>query len=172
MSEFENILKDPVDVYGLIESLDFTEENLVEACLQQGKLFLEASRYRVKKMRRKIEAKAKLEAAETRVSLHYRIKKQKGTRGSMTEGYIRDRVGTHPDVLSAKKKLGEAVVAEEWAEALLEAYKMRDSACRVLSRILGAEAVAEHKAVRVEGEKNALDKMKDRLRSKYRNGHD
>ena len=167
MSNFEKILDAPVNVRKLIDNLDFAEEDLVNATLHQPKLFLEASRYRVKKLRKKIQARTEEDSVTTRVSLKYRVLKEKGKKSLGTESAIKDRVAAHPDVIEAKSAYADAVIGEEWASSLARAYEMRGKACDILCRILTTEAAAEHKKIRMGEVTDNLKTARENLRKRY-----
>src|ERR1035437_10018047 len=101
-STLDVILDEPVDLAELIAKLDFTEENIIAANREQATLFLEASRYRVKKMRGRIQAEARLDAEKAKASLFFRIKK--AAKSGITEGYVKDKVMMDTGVQEARVK--------------------------------------------------------------------
>src|ERR1017187_10337095 len=118
-STLDVILDEPVDLAELIAKLDFTEENIIAANREQATLFLEASRYRVKKMRGRIQAEAKLDAEKAKSSLFFRAKKRV-SKTNITEGFIKDQVSVDLGVQAARFKYDKSQVYEEWAKLLLE----------------------------------------------------
>jgi hypothetical protein len=162
----QNILDEPVDLKGLLKKLDFTEEDLIRADLEQPRLYMEASRFRVRLMRKVIQAEAALELVSVGSALRIR-KKYRELGKSITESAIKERVANNPDVQDCKKRLGEVEAMEEWAKLLLEAFKMRRDAVKILAEVLGAEANAEIRHQRKEFELEGYSKLKDRVRKKY-----
>jgi len=170
-NSLDNLLAEPVNVKSLIEQLDFSEENIMVANREQPSLFLEASRYRVKKMRSRIQAEAVLESEKANAALFLR-KKKIGRDSGITEGYIRDKVAVHPKVEEARTKFDNCQVHEEWAKLLLEAYRQRRDAIRTLAELLGAEANAQARAARKDAEMAGFENLKRDIRKKYRNRGD
>jgi len=169
-STVSNLLASPVNVNSLIEALDFAEENIVKANREQPSLFLEASRYRVKKMRARIQKESAYEMQQSQASLILRKLKVKGN--SITEGYIRDKVRVRPSVIEAKNEYDDSLSNEEWAKLLLEAYRQRASAIKTLAEILGAEANAQARLARRDAEMIGFDKLKEKVRKRYKGESD
>jgi len=167
MNRMEELLSQPVNLDDLIEKLDFSEENVIQANREQATLYLEASRYRVKKMRGRIRAESKFEAAKTEAAMILRQKKRSGEKGSITEGYIKDRVATNPHVHSAKRKFEDAVAYEEMAKLLLETYRQRGRAIQTLAEILGAEAHAQARQARRDIEEAGLDQLRRQVKRRF-----
>ena len=167
-STLSEILDAPVDLKGLMDKLDFSEEAVLQANREQPSLFLEASRYRVKKMRTRIQSESNLKAEQANASMFLRLKKKKAEKGSsFTEGYIKDKVTVHPGVIEAQAQEDNAQVYEEWAKLLLEAYRQRGHAIKTLAEILGAEANAQARQSRKEFEIEGFEKLKDAVRKRY-----
>jgi hypothetical protein len=167
MTKLNDILKEPVDLDNLIAKLDFAEEAVITANREQASLFLEASRYRVKKMRSRIKAESAFESAKTNAAMFLRRRKKTGEKGGITEGFIRDQVATNPAVIETKKAFEDAEVYEEWGKHLLEAYRQRAHAIKTLAEILGAEANAQARIARKDMELAGFEDLKDRVRRKY-----
>jgi hypothetical protein len=166
----EEILSEPVDLPGLIEKLDFSEENIIQANREQADLFLEASRYRVKRMRARIQAESQLEAEKAKASIFFRLKKRNSTdkkAPNLTEAYIKDKIGVDAGVLEIRAKYDDALVYEEWAKQLLEAYKQRGRAIQTLSELLGAEAYAQARLARKTLELEGLETLKESVRKRF-----
>lgn len=166
-SKLDAILDEPVDLQGLIEKLDFSEENILVANREQPSLFLEASRYRVKKMRGRIQAESNLKAEEAKAGLFLRAKKKLAPKAGVTEGYIKDKIFVHPEVVIARERLDKSQVYEEWAKLLLETYRQRGRTIQTLAELLGAEAYAQAKIGHKEVELEGLEKLKAAVRKKY-----
>ena len=164
-TSLDSLLDQPIDLKALIAGLDFSEENIVIANREQPSLFLEASRYRVKKLRARIQAESLLESERARAAMVYR--KKKATSGGITEAYIREKVSVNAEALDAREHLDRAMVHEEWAKLLLEAYRQRGHAIKTLAEILGAEANAQARLARKDLETEGFEKIKQAVRSKY-----
>jgi len=165
-SALDTLLDEPVDLSGLIEKLEFTEENIIVANREQSALFLEASRYRVKKMRSRIQAEAQLDAEKAQASIFFRSKK-KTSKVNITEGHIKDKVAVDSDVHEARQKYDKAQVYEEWARLLLEAYRQRGHAIKTLAELLGAEANAQARVARKDLEQAGFENLRESVRKRY-----
>jgi hypothetical protein len=163
-NEFLDYLKEPVKFKRLLGDLDFPEEELARAAREQPSLFLEASRYRVRCMRRRIRAKAALESVYSEVALRYREKKQAD---KLTEKAIANKVIAHPNVITAQKELDSAEVAEEYSKLLVEAYRQRKDACKILADILGQEMHAEVRLRNSALETAGMGKLKEKVKRKF-----
>ena len=170
-TSLEAILAEPVDLARLIEHLDFTEENLIQANREQPALFLEASRYRVKRMRQRITAETLLDTEKAQAGIFFRLKKRnekdKGKGSTLTEAYIKEKVIVDKSVVAAREAFDKATVYEEWARHLLDAYKQRGYAIQNLAELLGAEAFAQAKLGQKELEIAGLEQLKKAVRAKY-----
>ena len=159
------MLVEPVDLDKLIAELDFSEENVIKANREQATLFLEASRYRVKKMRNRIQAEAEYESRQAEASIFLRGLKKKGS--AITEGYIRDKVSIHPKVIRAREKFDKSQAYEEWSKLLLEAYRQRGHAIKTLAELLGAEANAQARLARKDAEMMGFESLKKKVRKRF-----
>ena len=164
-SNLDEILNEPVDVSALIEKLDFSEENIIVANREQPALFLEASRYRVKRMRSRIQAESHLDTEKAKASLFFRIKK--AAKSGITEAYVKDKVTMDKGVQEVRAKYDRAQVYEEWSKLFLEAYRQRGHAIKTLSEILGAEANAQARLARKELEVAGFENLKEQVRKRY-----
>jgi|ERR1019366_3114305 hypothetical protein len=165
----EEILSEPVDLPGLIDHLDFSEENIIQANREQPQLYLEASRYRVKRMRARIRAESNLDTEKAQASIFLRLKSRnsKDKNAKLTEPYIKEKVAVSAAVVEARESFDKAQVYEEWSQRLLEAYRQRGHAIQTLAQLLGAEASAQARLVRKEVELAGLESLKDSVRKRY-----
>lgn len=154
-------------VTALIDKLSFAEEALAQALLEQAMLLMEASRYRVRKMRARLAADADFNRMCAEVSLMLRRSEKK-----RTEGYIRDVVTASPRIRKAKQLLDEAKVSEEAAKMLLDAYHARGSMAKALVELIGAQAAVESKFIRGELERMGLSKITQKVRNRFRGEQD
>lgn len=162
----ESILNRPVNLKGLIDKIAFDPEDLEHAALEQPGLYLEASRYRTLKMRKKNSAYVTMNAVKARLGLSYRKKKRDGQR--LTEGAVKDAALFDPEMVSACKGLDHASEEEEWAKALVEVFRQRLSVIKVLTEIRVAEISNEIREVKnkmaVDSMHNAAAKARDKFR--------
>jgi hypothetical protein len=159
------LLDEPVDLALLIQHLDFSEENIIMADREQPGYFLEASRYRVKKLRSRIAKESALDSEKAKASLFFRSKK--GKREGVTEAYIKEKVVLDPRVQKSRELYDRSLVYEEWAKLLLEAYRERGRAIKTLAELLGAEAFAQARVGHKEMELAGFEALKRAVKKKY-----
>ncbi len=157
--------KNNSEVRKLVEALDFSEQDLRGAIYLQPKLFLQASSYRVKKMRSYIEAKALLRSAEARSALFFR---EKFADEKITESKVKDLTVVAKIVQAAQAKVDEARVSDKWAELLLDAFSARGHACRELVEIMGMESALAVREEREKREHLGMKKLAKDVETKYR----
>jgi hypothetical protein len=148
----------------LLSKLSFAEENLPQATLEQPSLFLDAARYRVQKLRLKIQAKSSYETVWAKSANEIRTK-MSGTK--LTKDYIENLVITRPPVIAAKKTLDEAMVSDEWAQLLLEAFRMRSHACKGMVDILRAETASDFRQELQGKQKKELDALVEEVEKRF-----
>lgn len=146
----------------LLERLEYTEETLHVAVLEQAKLFMEASNYRVRKMRERQQAEAEWERVKAVIGLKLRRQKKSG-RGGVTERHIMDLVEASQTARAAKKKYQTAAQLEEWSKLLLEAFRMRRDSLKVLASFVYVEDTMR---VGHEESRKRMQREKERLRQR------
>ena len=153
-----------VNLPELIDSLDFAEERTAEAILNQSKLLLKASHYRVNKLRARMKAEAAMELVRAKTALLIRGNSE----GKITEAFIKETVECDGDVQIAQRAYDEAKAAEEWGKQLIEAYQMRGSMLKALVQLLGAEAAVESGFVRTEMERMGVGQLREKVMARYK----
>jgi len=155
------------DLALLIKNLEFAEEEVASAATSQAKFFIEASRYSVSKMRELMRADAALTEARAECAIEIRNQGVQPNGKPVTDSYIAEQIDLNPDVAKAKAEADMARAANEFARLLLEAYRMRSSAIKVLAEILGAEAASDARAQREELALAAHRQVAGDVRRKY-----
>jgi hypothetical protein len=126
----------------LISQLTVVDENIRAEAIRQPQLFIEAVRYRVRKMRVRAQAEAELEAFDAQLSITLRAKAiRRGDKG--TEGYFKARLQKHSKHRSLQAAVNAAEANEEFSKLLIEAYRMRRDAVKILADAQGYEAMRE-----------------------------
>lgn len=166
--DIEEYLSQPVDLKSLVDELQFNADDVEAAALRQPKLFLEASRYRVKKMRKKARRLIKVELIEADVAHRLRRASRNAERGEkMTESAISDAVKLDPKWKKEKLKLERAFEEEEFAKQLLETYRHRQSTIKVVADIRNAEMSNELRQVKqnmaLEGQRKLAERARKRV---------
>lgn len=124
----------------LIAALGVTEENIFAEAARMAILFARAARYRVDTMRKKAVAEAALDACTSRLSLMYRARPSgKGK----TEAYFKARIALNPRYQRLSRAKEDANHREELAKLIIDAYKMRRDAIKVIGEHRGLENIRE-----------------------------
>ena len=149
-----------MEIDELIDKLSLVAENILEEAAGQPLLFIEASRYRVARMRGTKKAKAWLDYLESRVALLHR-QRARANDDKMTEAAVRERVLTNKKVRLARRALDDAEAHEEFAKLLLDAYRQRRDAVRIIGESQLAEGTREGRELEYIAQKK---KMRERAR--------
>lgn len=157
-----NPLDEKVDIRRLLAKIDFVEEDYRNANLEQPKLLYGVVRYRVQKMRSRVQAEMSLK--QIRASRSYRLRK---TGKYKTEGAIKDKLDQDESFIRAEKKMNEASFDEELAKQLVEVFKQRGGAIQNIikansNEIAGALWKLEH-----DGKSKKLQDASALLRGKF-----
>ena len=161
--DMNDIIAEPVDVEELISTLDFTDEDVLSAAKAQPLLYVHAVRFRIQQMRKRTKAESALSVLRSVKALALR---QKGAAAGdrVTEGSIKERLDCDKEVLKASKQFNDAEQWEEYSKLLLEAFRMRRDALKVVADLIGAEVYVQR---RVDDSPSELQKAKRRLQDKY-----
>lgn len=157
-------LGDSVNLNELINSLELSEEALAHEILEQPKLFLQAARYRVEKMKVRMRAEAVLNQIQLETAGKVR---QTEADVKVTEKYIQEQTDQDPSVRAAQRAFDDAKVMEEWSKLLLDSFRERGSSCKVIVQLLGAEAAKESGLFRAELEHLGVNQLKDKVKKRY-----
>lgn len=152
-----------VDLKELIAAMEFAQEGVPAAILEQAKLLLHASYYRVTKMKARMKAEASLSETQTQVALTIRT----DTEVKITENYVREQTEVNPEVIAAKKAYDDAKAMEEWAKAIVDSYQMRGSMLKAYVQLLGFEMATESGLIRTQLEELGVGKLKRDVQKKY-----
>lgn len=165
MDENDVILRE-VDLRKLVKRLDILDENVIRHAEEQPHLYLRAARFRARKQHELIEADRKLDLAKAEASLKLRKADRDGK--PRTEAYYKELVLQDSRVRKYQKRYNAAVVADEFAKQLLEAYRQRAQSIRIIGSVMGAEALSEIRF----GESDKARKMKEKIKAHYRDFED
>lgn len=123
----------------LIGRLVIVDVNVKNEAMEQPMLFIQAARYRVARMRDVSRAKSELEATMSGLSLVVRAKGRGQER--MTEGYVKARILKNPKTKLLQRALQKAEEREEFSRLLLEAFRMRRDAIRIIAEMQNYEGI-------------------------------
>jgi hypothetical protein len=116
----------------LIEKLPIVSEDVLAEAAVQPQLFMEAAQYRIEKMRGRSQASAELEQNRSRIALKVRAEKDP-TGKKPTEGAVMARVELSATTKQFRQNHDDACAKEEFSKLILEAYRMRRDAIRILA---------------------------------------
>lgn len=119
-------LDEKVDLKKILDKLFFSEEDVINANLEQPKLMYAVARYRVQLMRVRMQKEASLKLVRAQAAHKYRKLMRDGKH--LTEGAVREKVDSTHDVVKAEHSLDHAVIDEELAKQLFEVFKQRQIA--------------------------------------------
>lgn len=164
MTKTEKFLSKPSNIDELIEGLDVDDMDVIGAARSQAGLYVKAVRYRVQKMRRRIEAESTLDTVKTDLALRIREKERQQAgvkRKPMTETHIKELLLRNPRYREALDDYNEALVEEEFGRKLTDAFDHRGKAIRVVADLIGHEVALEKKM----GEYQELANLKKEIRN-------
>lgn len=173
--DFQDILNERVDIKVLLDSLDFTDETIGHAALDQGKLFSRVAQYYIQAMRNRICAETALDARKAdrghffrqRDSERRQASKTAASQKQMTEGRLSELIKLSPSVKKLQDEYDRWVVVEEWAKQMIEAYRQRAQMIKAVAGILGEEAVSDLRIFKENRAKERLRKTRATLAKKY-----
>jgi hypothetical protein len=166
--DFEEYLKRNVDLKELISKLDFTEEEVEYAAMEQPKLFLRVSRFRVQKMRDRVEAELSYENKLAQYSSKYQERKDEKGKRQLTEGAVKAKVQLKPEIQKLRKRMELSFVFEKASELLVEAYRSREKAIKIIMDARWAEGGKLIRQATEEGGKKAAKKLARDIRDRYK----
>jgi hypothetical protein len=114
----------------LISQLSILEENIIAEAARMAIWFAKAAQYRVEMMRRRCRAEAALDECAATLNLRYRAR-QTGER--KTEAYFKARITLNPKHKRLLKEKEEADYREELSKLVLDSYRMRRDAIKIVA---------------------------------------
>jgi hypothetical protein len=172
--KMSNILDDylnkEVDLKQLVKKIDFTDEEVEDAAAEHPKLFLRVARFRVQKMRDRVEAELAYEARLAKLGSKYRERKDEKGKRKLTEGPVSAKVQLDPKIGSLKRRMEMSHVHEKFAELLVTTYHKREFAIKIIMDARWAEVGKALKVMKEEGAKKMSKKLQEEVRSRYRQG--
>lgn len=153
----------------LIENLALVDENILAEAARQPLLFIDAVRYRVHAMRKRSQAVAELDYRKSRLALSIRGKRSEAGEKA-TNALVDAMVEKHSIVRGLRDNVERAFELEEFSKLILEAYRMRRDAIRVIaesqiaegrSGVNEVERIEQSKRIRASVRK--LDEKRNRV---------
>lgn len=125
------------DLDTLLEKLEFGDETISDAVLEQASLYMASADYRIEQMRKRMRKELHFD----RIRAHYALEIRNNHQGkkTLTEAHIKEQLEEIDEYLKVRKELEELEVAEKWAELLVRAYEMRRDALKMYVQMTGGE---------------------------------
>lgn len=125
----------------LIQNLKVLDTNIIAEAVRQPSLFMKAADYRVSKMRARASIGARLDYERAHTATKFRNAKYSGDEDAkkLTEASIKERVDASPVIRRLREKNDRAYEREELSKLLVEAYRQRNSAIKIVAEIQGFE---------------------------------
>jgi hypothetical protein len=166
MTEIERILSADVDLQALLKKLDFADDNVEQASLEQAKLFVGVSSIRIQKMRARQKYASMVEVKKAALGLRFR-KEAREEGEKLTEAHISARMARDKKLRALEDRLAQAEAEEEFAKLLVEAFRMRRDALRIIGDHRNNEALALRSGIGRTKLMEDVTNARERLRKKY-----
>ncbi len=163
--KIKSVLMGDMTIGQILSHVNFEDEEVEDAARTLPKCLLEAVRYRVRIMRRRMEKGQSLDV--TRVNVSQKIREAaKRTGDKVTEGGVKELTELSPVVRKLQSEMIKLVELEEFAKLLLECFRYKKAAIIVVADMTNAEAaiLRYHEAGDAKGKLATLQKQ---ARDKY-----
>lgn len=128
-------------VVDLLAKLDFEDHEVLSAATSQPALYMKACDYRVACMRKQQQAEFRLDVV--RADTAAKLRDEYAERGEkIAEKLMNELLDGNKDVQAARVESETADRGEEYSKLLVEAYRHRRDALRVVADMMRAEEIA------------------------------
>lgn len=165
--EIEGVIGAQVKLQRLIKKLDFSEEDIEHAAMEQPTLAYEAARYRIQIMRERVQAEMAYEAKVSRYQARYREKKGDNGKRELTEGAVKDKVARLPRIRKLRRKYEMLMVVEEFARSLVFLYNQRLDCIKAVISVRKYEGSADFRKMAEDEARKKSKKLRDEARRRY-----
>jgi hypothetical protein len=165
-ADLTTIIHEPVNLKKLLAKLDFVDEEVANAAKEQPMLYLTAARFRIQKMQRRIQAESSLAVTKAQRGAKFRAKVAEGGE-RVTEGRVNEMLVKDKEVRQLEDTARAAAEQEEFAKMLLDAYRMRKDALKIVVDLMGAELYVQRSMEGTGELRKIKDKLKQKLGKKY-----
>lgn len=146
----------------LIALLGIVDENIINTAREQPKLFVKAARYRVEKMRERARVGAELDVLKSTIKQQKRNKKDE-TGKKLPEAALTELMELDPRVQQLRAKSDDAYFWEELGKSILEAFRQRNSAIKIIAEAQQFEAMRESVSIEKDEQNRKLKNKARRL---------
>jgi hypothetical protein len=134
--EHHSAIRDQVD--SILNRMDFSEEDIVRATVENVRILKDAIPLRIDCIRAASAAEMNLERQTAELSLS--IRNEARLNGEkMTEGLIEAYILTNDNITDLKKKLGSAKAWDMYSKLLIDACSMRRDCLQIIERMMARE---------------------------------
>jgi hypothetical protein len=166
-SRLKKLLDTPVALEQVLNKLDFTEEDILRAAMENPSLYLMAGTFRVQKMRKRMKAQHRLDLAQAEAGLRIRKIRTPDGKKKYTEPQIKEKIVLEDDVKENRQKLDGAFEEEEFSKLLLDSCRYRKDALRIIVDGRLSEAAGELREAKEGMVRSDMRKRSQQLRKKY-----
>jgi hypothetical protein len=158
-------MDDEIDIRKVLKKIDFVEENVKHANLNQPLLQLEVAKYKVQKFRRRVSLETKFNLERARKAIRFRRSHNEGKTKAITEPALKALLDRDAELYQLQKKVNRAIVEEEFAKQLFEVFKQRQSAIKIVAEFRKLETakslIDAEKEMQVEKHKRAVKMLRE-----------
>ncbi len=123
--------KDGINIKALLDHIDFSSDNVVEAATENAPLFRIAIDYRIECLRNRNAAKMSWEVAKADKEL--RIREDARNNGErVTERNVEAIILVDPAITDLQEKYNRADEIDEYSKLVVEAFRMRRDCLRII----------------------------------------
>jgi len=165
MSHFDPLAQ-KVHVRKLIEKIEFTEEDVASANLEQPKLAYAAARYRVQMMRKRMQCESHYKLVRAQWAYKYRKYTQNGK--PLTNPAVEEKLDKNKFVHKEAQLVDAALIDEELAKQLFDVFKQRQVA---INNVIKSRTNDVARNIWLAEKSSQNDRLKDAsrlIRGKYK----
>ncbi len=153
----------------LLDNLKIVSEDIKEVAAHQPLLFIDAARYRVAMMRLRSKKEQEVDTKRSSLATKFRNRKDEQGKKIYTEGAVKEKVEIQTVVKQLRRELDNAFAEEELAKSMMEAYRQRNSALKIIADMQQFEGSREGAQIERDEQsrklRNAARKLTDKRRS-------
>ena len=153
----------PISISLLLQSIDFSTDNVVEAAAKNPGLFVQAIEFRFQCLRKRNAAKMAWEKQMAQADLNIR-KAARESGEKITERYIEEQVLLDSGVSFLAEQFSAADEMDEYSKLLVEAFRMRRDCLKIVGDLTRDELSLARAA---EAGTERLEATRKKLREKF-----
>lgn len=147
----------------ILQKIDFSPEDVVQAAAENTRLFRQAVDYRMEQVKRRNVAKMQQEEAEAEAELLLRAD-ARDTGEKITENHIKAHLLVDPKLHDLREVRNHADEREEYSKLLIEMVKMRRDCLQIIQGLAMTEGSLRRAAESANAE---LAKIRSKAQARY-----